>query len=124
MGSERELTLKEVKGLEPGKRTAFLLQFVTNPDDTELEFVPGIGFISYRYHHHGTVADTEMSLAEFHSSAVTPSNVGAHSCRSTPPKPQSERCAPCRWPGKPPRCVLLSKPPERSACNRAAGSNH
>ncbi len=78
IASERELTLKDVKGLEPGKRTAFLLQFVTNPDDTELEFVPGIGFISYRYHHHGTVADTEMSLVEFHSSAGTPSNVGAH----------------------------------------------
>jgi hypothetical protein len=73
IASVRELNLTRVRGLEPRKRTAFLLQFVTNPDDTELEFVPGIGFISYRYHHHGSVADTEMSLVEFHSSISTQS---------------------------------------------------
>jgi hypothetical protein len=49
---------------------------VTNPDDTELEFVPGIGFISYRYHHHGTVADTEMGLVEFRSQVSPRSSSG------------------------------------------------
>lgn len=66
IASAYELALNGVRGLEPRKRAAFLLQFVTNPDDMELEFVPGIGFVSYRYHHHGTIADTEMSLIEYH----------------------------------------------------------
>jgi len=76
VASTREVNPSNVKGLKPGKRTAFLLQFVTNPDDTELEFVPGIGFISYRYHHHGTVADTEMSLVEFRSQVSPRSSSG------------------------------------------------
>jgi len=76
IASEREVTLNGVKGLEPGKRTAFLLQYVTLPDDTELEFVPGVGFISYRYHHHGSVADTEMSLIEYHASGSVPTSLG------------------------------------------------
>jgi hypothetical protein len=69
VASVREVNLSDVKGLKTGTYTAYLLQYVTNPDDTEFEFVPGIGFISYRYHHHGTVADTEMKLVEYHSSA-------------------------------------------------------
>jgi hypothetical protein len=76
IASERELTLKDVKGWGPGKRMAFLLQFVTNPDDTEFEFVPGIGFISYRFHHHGTVVDTEMSLVEYRPSGNARSTSG------------------------------------------------
>jgi hypothetical protein len=78
IASGRELTLKHVRGLEPGKRTAFLLQFVTSPDDTEFEFVPGIGFISYRFHHHGTVADTEMSLVEYRPSRNARSTSGVN----------------------------------------------
>jgi len=75
--SQREITLSGVKGVEPGKRTAFLLQYVTNPDDTEFEFVPGVGFINYSYHHHGTVADTEMSLIEYHASGSAKASPGA-----------------------------------------------
>jgi len=77
VASEREVTLNDVRGLEPAKHTAFLLKYVTNPDDTELEFVPGVGFISYRYHHHGTVADTEMSLVEYHAPSGPPASSGA-----------------------------------------------
>jgi hypothetical protein len=69
IASVHESTLNAVRGLEPGKHIAFLLQYVTNPDDTEFEFAPGIGFISYKYHHHGTVADAEIILVDkFHSS--------------------------------------------------------
>ncbi len=75
--SEREVSLNDVKGLKPGKRTAFLLQYVTLPDDTELEFVPGVGFISYQYHHHGTVAETEMTLIEYHAPGSPPASPGA-----------------------------------------------
>jgi hypothetical protein len=66
-----KVELRGVKGLEPRPYPAFLLQYVTNPDDTELEFVPGLGFISYRYHHHGTVADTEMRLVEYQAGRDT-----------------------------------------------------
>jgi hypothetical protein len=71
VASVHKVALNDVKGLEPRQYTAFLLQYVTNPDDTELEFVPGLGFISYRYHHHGTVADTEMRLVEYHAGKDT-----------------------------------------------------
>ena len=76
VASEREVSLNNVKGLEPGKRITFLLQYVTLPDDTELEFVPGVGFISYQYHHHGTLADTEMSLTEYHASGSAQASPG------------------------------------------------
>jgi hypothetical protein len=77
IASVHELNLNGVRGLVTRKHTAFLLQFVTNPDDTEFEFVSGIGFVGYRYHHHGSVADTEMSLVEYHSSARSPTAPGA-----------------------------------------------
>lgn len=76
VASVREVTLNGVKGLQSGKRTVFLLRYVTNPDDTEIEFVPGIGFISYKYHHHGTTADTEMSLIEYHAPGNAQANPG------------------------------------------------
>ena len=50
----------------PPAASAFELSFRTNPDDTEYTFVPGVGITSYSYHHHGTVADTELQLTEFH----------------------------------------------------------
>jgi hypothetical protein len=77
VASVHEVQLNDVKGLKPGKQTAFLLQYLTNPDDTELEFVPGLGFISYRYHHHGTVADTEMRLVEYRAAGDTQTMPGA-----------------------------------------------
>lgn len=65
VASVRAVDINNIKGVDAGRRNSFLLQYVTNPDDTEFEFVPGIGFTSYRYHHHGSVADTEMNLVEF-----------------------------------------------------------
>jgi hypothetical protein len=55
-----------IKGISRGQRTAYRVRFVTNPDDIAFTYVPGVGFISYEYHHHGTVADTELKLVEFH----------------------------------------------------------
>jgi hypothetical protein len=60
------ISLKAVKGLAPGMREAYEIRYVTNPDDISYKFVPGVGIISYDYHHHGTVADTELKLVEFH----------------------------------------------------------
>jgi hypothetical protein len=67
VASKNDVSLNGVKGIKAGKHTAFLLQYVTNPDDTELESVSNVGFISYRYHHHETVAETEMKLLEYHA---------------------------------------------------------
>lgn len=59
-------SLKPVKGAPEGERSVFRAQYRTNPDDTTVELVPGVGVVSYAYHHHGTVADTELHLVEFH----------------------------------------------------------
>ena len=58
--------LGNIKGLTPRRGEVFVLRFVTNPDDTEIEVSPGIGILSYQYHHHGSVADTSLTLVEFH----------------------------------------------------------
>ena len=44
----------------------FTLKFRTTPDFTEFGFVPGIGITRFRYTHHGTVANCEARLIEFH----------------------------------------------------------
>jgi hypothetical protein len=55
-----------VKGAPAGKLQVFALQYRSLPDDTTMELVQGLGLLSYHYHHHGTVADTELHLVEFH----------------------------------------------------------
>jgi len=69
--------LKEIKGITPKPAEIFLLQFVTNPDDEQMELSPGIGILSYQYHHHGTVADTSLTLVEFHPAQPPPVAPGA-----------------------------------------------
>jgi hypothetical protein len=54
-----------------------VLRYITNPDDTEIELAPGTGIISYQYHHHGTVADTSLTLVEFHAEPTLPTTPGA-----------------------------------------------
>jgi hypothetical protein len=63
---ESKRKLEAVKGAPEGEQTVFLLHYWSNPDDTRMELVPGLGLVSYRYHHHGTVADTELQLVEYH----------------------------------------------------------
>lgn len=64
VGQPKEVSLNNVKGIRAGRRTAYPVTYMTNPDDSEFEFVPGVGITSYGYHHHGTVADTELRLVE------------------------------------------------------------
>jgi hypothetical protein len=59
-------TEKSIKGVSASDQPFFHLQYRTLPDDTAIDLVPGIGLLSYQYHHHGTVADTELKLIEFH----------------------------------------------------------
>jgi len=61
-----QLSLNNVKGIAPGSRTGYSIKYQSNPDDTEFTYVPGVGLVTYGYHHHGSIADTEIHLVEFH----------------------------------------------------------
>lgn len=65
VGNRHPASLEDVKGAPAGKRVAYDISYRTNPDDTEIEFIEGVGIARYSYHHHGTIADTELRLAEF-----------------------------------------------------------
>ena len=67
----------EIKGLPARSAEVFLLEYITNPDDTQMEISPGIGILSYQYHHHGTVAETSITLVEFHPAQPPPAAPGA-----------------------------------------------
>lgn len=69
--------LDEIKGLRSRSAEVFQLQYITNPDDTEMEISRGIGILSYQYHHHGTVAATSLTLVEFHPAPPPPVAPGA-----------------------------------------------
>jgi hypothetical protein len=58
--------LSHVAGITPAKRTAFDVEYDSIPEDAGFEFVDGVGITSYGYHHHGSLADTEVHLVEFH----------------------------------------------------------
>jgi hypothetical protein len=65
-GPAHDAHLAGVKGIQPGRHVGYRVEYLTNPDDMEFDFVAGIGMVSYEYHHHGTTADTELHLIEFH----------------------------------------------------------
>lgn len=67
VADEQRKSLDNIKGLVYLlSGDVFLLRYATNPDDTEIELLPGVGILTYRYHHHGTVAKTSLILVEFH----------------------------------------------------------
>jgi hypothetical protein len=74
---QQRKVLKGIKGVPPKQLEVFLLQYVTSPEDTQMELSPGIGIVSYQYHHHGTVADTSLTLIEFHPGPQPPAAPGA-----------------------------------------------
>jgi hypothetical protein len=55
-----------IEGATLEGRHEYALIYRTLPDHIRFTFVPGIGITTYEYHHHGTVADTELSLVNFH----------------------------------------------------------
>ncbi|HXY79191.1 MAG TPA: hypothetical protein VEI08_01000 [Candidatus Bathyarchaeia archaeon] len=67
VGSPSSAELGRVKGVAPGQRQSYEINYDAVSDDTEIEFVPGVGITSYEYHHHGAIAETELHLVEFHS---------------------------------------------------------
>lgn len=68
--------LDAVKGSDAEEQQVFQMEYRTLPDDTTIELLPGIGVVSYEYHHHGTVADTELHLVEFHPAPESASAQG------------------------------------------------
>jgi len=67
--SSRLNILQGITGVSPRKRPEFVIAYRTNPDHIKFTFVPQIGMTTYEYRHHGTVADTELKLVEFHQAA-------------------------------------------------------
>ncbi len=61
-----QVSLGGVKGATPTTQAGYFLEYRTNPDNIHIELVPGVGIVAYEYHHHGTVADTELRLVEAH----------------------------------------------------------
>jgi hypothetical protein len=59
-------SLHDIKGITQRQRTACTVRYVTNPDDTSLDFVAGVGITAYEYHRHGAVADTKLKRVELH----------------------------------------------------------
>ena len=67
VGASSPAELGRVKGVAPGRRQEYEIDYDSVADDMEIEFVPGVGITSYQYHHHGAIAETELHLVEFHS---------------------------------------------------------
>jgi hypothetical protein len=59
-------TLGKMPGLKDVPREEYQLSYKTDPDQVNVSFVPNIGITHYEYHHHGSIADTTLTLAEFH----------------------------------------------------------
>jgi len=77
VATQQRKILSEIKGIAAKPAEIFLLQFITNPDDEQMELSQGIGILSYQYHHHGTVADTSLTLVEFHPAQLPAPTSGA-----------------------------------------------
>jgi hypothetical protein len=65
--------MDSVQGAPGNELPVFQLQYRTLSDESTMEVAPGLGLLSYQYHHHGTVADSELQLVEFHTA---PENCG------------------------------------------------
>jgi hypothetical protein len=59
-------TLGKMPGVKTAPRQEYQLSYKTNPDQVSVSFVPDIGITHYEYHHHGAIADTALTLSEFH----------------------------------------------------------
>ncbi len=56
--------VKGAPALKDGR--VFTMTYRTSPDFQSVAFVPGLGIVHYQYHHHGTTAECDMQLIEFH----------------------------------------------------------
>lgn len=65
----KDVMLKSLKirgiSFKKHKHKIFRIAYYTNPDHEIIDFVPGVGIVRRIYDHHGTVAFSDMRLAEF-----------------------------------------------------------
>ena len=57
---------RAVAGLPSAERTAYEVVYRSTPAHEIMRFVQGVGLVSYTYVHHGTLAETELTLVEAH----------------------------------------------------------
>jgi hypothetical protein len=55
-----------------GLMDQYTIRFMTMPDETIIDFVPGIGITRFSYSHHGSAANAEMKLSEIKSLVTSP----------------------------------------------------
>jgi hypothetical protein len=66
--SEKKVTLTGISGIASNQTaTQYQLRYYTNPDHEVIKFVEGIGITDFAYVHHGTVAEADLHLIEFHT---------------------------------------------------------
>jgi hypothetical protein len=65
--NEAAARLAGIRGVTGRNRRQYDIAFRTNPDHQIVTFVPGVGITRYQYTHHGTVAQTDVKLVEFHA---------------------------------------------------------
>jgi len=53
-------------GMKTATRSAYVLTYLTLPDEEALTLVPGVGITSFAYVHHGTIAEANVHLVEYH----------------------------------------------------------
>ena len=64
---EAHVRVADVKGVPAGTTaTEYQLAFLARTDSQRVGYVPGIGFTRYAYVHHGSVAETDLKLIEYH----------------------------------------------------------
>ncbi len=68
VSEEPQTQLTGVKGISvSAPLSEFLIFQITMPDSSEYNFVPGIGITRYKYVHHGTIAEVDVKLIEYHA---------------------------------------------------------
>ncbi len=61
-----KINITDVKGVNPvEQRTLCRLVYITNPDETSVDFVPGVGILNFKYKHNGSASSCDMKLVEF-----------------------------------------------------------
>jgi hypothetical protein len=67
VGAPSAASLADVKGIPADRHfLEFELAYRSNPDDTLIRFVPGIGIASFAYSHHGSISEADVHLVEYH----------------------------------------------------------
>jgi hypothetical protein len=68
VGDEQAADLKGIKGLPSDfQGISYSLTFTTIADNQTVDFVPGLGIVKYVYVHHGTPAEADVQLVEYHA---------------------------------------------------------